>query len=188
MPKDQLARGARSATYGYTAAPEDEIVLRNVAPEETPAELSEDVFTPHQPHQPKRPLKKFKPSGHQILVRQAEAQYAEKVYTDQASALKDTSTSLVLIRDEEEKKADAPAEGFVIAVGPGSDDYSMTVKVGDNIVFGKYSGAAFNLNGEWLLLMGVNEVLGTLSNDVTDEEVEETYVDADAVAKFVAEA
>ena len=172
MAKDQLARGARSATYGTSGRVGDEIVLKNVAPEE---EVDAQVTGP-APVVPAKPRKKFTPKGDTILVRQSEAETVGKTYTDQQSALSDKSTDVVLVTDEEAKKNDAPAEGVVLAVGPGSDEYEMTVSIGDNVVFGKYSGAAFKLNGEWLLIMRVNEVLGTLSDDVEDE-VEETIVE-----------
>lgn len=196
MANDSLARGARSATYGYSGKPGEEIELRNVSPEGR--DLEADTVATVAPTAPR---KKFSPAGHQILVRQSQAVDKGKTYTDQATALNDKSSDIVLIRDEEAKKADAPAEGFVVSTGPGSDEYEMTVAVGDNIVFGKYSGAAFNLNGEWLLLMGVNEVLGTLSDEVVEEETEVVLTapllspgeraaafDRKMLGKFVAEA
>jgi chaperonin GroES len=185
MAKDSLARGARSASYGYAGKPGEEIELRNVSAEGRDTELEAAIIAGVSA--PKRPRKRFKPAGHQILVRQAEAARDMKSYTDQSSALRDTTKDVVLIETEEEKKQDAPAEGTVLAVGPGDDDYGMTVKPGDYIVFGKYSGAAFNLNGEWLLLMGVNEVLGTLSDEIIEEEIEETF-EAPVGGSVIAEA
>jgi chaperonin GroES len=173
MAKDQLARGARSASYGYAGRPDEAIELRNVSNE--PRDVEGEAAITAEAAATKAPLRKFTPAGHQILVRQAAVEGDGKRFTDQLSALKDKSSKVVIIESEEEKKADAPAEGTVLATGPGSEDYDMTVSPGDYIVFGKYSGAAFKLNGEWLLLMGVNEVLGTLSDVTVEEEIEETF-------------
>ena len=60
-----------------------------------------------------------------------------------------------------------PQEGEVLAVGPGkvTEDgklQAMSVKVGDKILFGKYSGSDIKLDGDELLIMREDEVLGIL--------------------------
>lgn len=171
MAKDQLARGARSATYGNAGIGESPL-LQKIAEdeangvEETVAETPVITFTPT-----KRPRKKFTPHGRTILVRQAAVEGDEHRFTDQDAALKAKVEGVVVIEKEEDKKADAPAEGVVLAVGPDVEN----VAVDDYIVFGKYAGAAFNLNGEWLLLMESKEVLGTLTPQDIEDEVEETF-------------
>ena len=70
----------------------------------------------------------------------------------------------IIIPDSAKEK---PQEGEVIAVGPGkiTDDgklQPMGVKVGDKILFGKYSGSEVKLGDEELLIMREEDVLGTL--------------------------
>ncbi|MER8964566.1 co-chaperone GroES [Mesorhizobium sp. M0808] len=60
-----------------------------------------------------------------------------------------------------------PQEGEVIAAGPGARDDSgqlqpLDVKVGDRILFGKWSGTEIKLNGEDLLIMKESDVLGVI--------------------------
>lgn len=60
-----------------------------------------------------------------------------------------------------------PLQGKVIAVGSGklADDGSrtpITVKKNDVVVYGKYSGTEIELNGEKLLILRENELLGVL--------------------------
>ena len=60
-----------------------------------------------------------------------------------------------------------PQEGEVIAVGAGkrNDDgklIPLDVKAGDRILFGKYSGSEIRIDGEELLIMREDEVLGVL--------------------------
>jgi chaperonin GroES len=62
-----------------------------------------------------------------------------------------------------------PQEGEVVAVGKGKrlEDgkvIALDVKVGDRILFGKYSGNDIKLDGQELLIMREDEVLGILEN------------------------
>jgi chaperonin GroES len=62
-----------------------------------------------------------------------------------------------------------PQEGEVVAVGKGKrlDDgklIALDVQVGDRILFGKYSGSEVKLDGEELLIMREDEVLGILES------------------------
>ena len=61
-----------------------------------------------------------------------------------------------------------PQEGQVIAVGPGKLDehgkrIPMEVKVGDKILFGKYTGTDIKLDGEEVLILREDEVLAVLA-------------------------
>ena len=71
----------------------------------------------------------------------------------------------VLVRrvDEDEKTSggiiipdtakEKPLKGTVVAVGPGKKDESMTVKVGDAVLYGQYSGTELKIeNGEFLIM------------------------------------
>ena len=70
----------------------------------------------------------------------------------------------IVIPDTAKEK---PQEGEVIAVGSGKkkDDgsrVSMDVKVGDRILFGKYSGTEIKIDGEEFLMMREEDILGIL--------------------------
>jgi chaperonin GroES len=81
--------------------------------------------------------------------------------------MQETQTaSGIFIPDSGEKK---PGQGEVIAVGPGSkkDDgtqVSMTVKVGDRILFRKYSPDEFEINGDKVLVLSEKDVLAIINN------------------------
>lgn len=51
-----------------------------------------------------------------------------------------------------------PTKGKVIAVGDGKKDEPMTVKVGDSIFYGKFSGTEINIEGEHLIIMKESDI------------------------------
>jgi len=68
----------------------------------------------------------------------------------------------IIIPDSAKEK---PSQGEVIAVGKGKSNdegkvFPLDVKVGDKILFGKYSGTEIKLDGEEFLIMREEEVLG----------------------------
>jgi chaperonin GroES len=70
----------------------------------------------------------------------------------------------IIIPDSAKEK---PMEGEVISVGKGKSNdegkvFPLDVKAGDNILFGKYSGTEIKIDGEELLIMREEEVLGIL--------------------------
>jgi chaperonin GroES len=70
----------------------------------------------------------------------------------------------IIIPDTAKEK---PQQGEVIAVGPGARDESGTVnalevKIGDRILFGKWSGSEVKIDGEELLIMKESDILGIL--------------------------
>src|SRR5215469_10716686 len=70
----------------------------------------------------------------------------------------------IIIPDTAKEK---PQQGEVISVGKGKSNdegkvFPLDVKAGDNILFGKYSGTEIKLDGEELLIMREEEVLGIL--------------------------
>ncbi|MER9211506.1 co-chaperone GroES [Mesorhizobium sp. M0663] len=92
----------------------------------------------------------FRPLHDRILVRRIEV--------DEKTA------GGIIIPDTAKEK---PQEGEVIAAGPGARDDSgqlqpLDVKVGDRILFGKWSGTEIKLNGEDLLIMKEGDVLGVI--------------------------
>ena len=71
----------------------------------------------------------------------------------------------IIIPDTAKEK---PQEGEVIAVGAGKykEDGSrqaLDVKAGDRVLFGKYGGSEINVNGEELLIMREDEILGVIT-------------------------
>lgn len=85
----------------------------------------------------------FQPLGETILIRRAVVA---------------TETNLV-VPDAVVKEQ--PSEGTVLAVGPKVDNIS----VNDNVVYGKYSGTEFKLNGEILLIMRQEDVQGIITGE-----------------------
>ncbi len=70
----------------------------------------------------------------------------------------------IIIPDTAKEK---PQQGKVLAVGPGKvleggTRVEMTVKVGDKVLFGKYSGSEVKLDGEELLIMREDDILGVI--------------------------
>ncbi|WP_457938531.1 co-chaperone GroES [Mesorhizobium sp. 10J20-29] len=94
----------------------------------------------------------FRPLHDRILVRRIEA--------DEKTA------GGIIIPDTAKEK---PQEGEVLAVGPGARNESgqldpLDVKVGDRILFGKWSGTEIRLDGEDLLIMKESDVMGIIEN------------------------
>ena len=76
-----------------------------------------------------------------------------------------TTKGGIIIPDSAKEK---PAEGEIVAVGPGkaNDDGSRTpleLKVGDRVLFGKYSGTEVKIEGEEYLIMREDDVLGKVA-------------------------
>ena len=70
----------------------------------------------------------------------------------------------IIIPDAAKEK---PQEGKVIAVGDGKvldngQKFALTVKVGDKVLFGKYSGTEIKIDGEEHLILREDEILGIL--------------------------
>jgi chaperonin GroES len=70
----------------------------------------------------------------------------------------------IIIPDTAKEK---PQEGEIVAVGPGARDESgklqpLDVKVGDRVLFGKWSGSEVKLDGEELIIMKETDILGIL--------------------------
>jgi chaperonin GroES len=93
---------------------------------------------------------RFRPLHDRIVVRRIEA--------DERTA------GGIIIPDTAKEK---PQEGEVLAIGPGARDESgqiqpLDVRVGDRVLFGKWSGTEIRLDGQDLLIMKEADVLGIL--------------------------
>jgi chaperonin GroES len=78
---------------------------------------------------------------------------------------KETAKGGIIIPDTAKEK---PQEGSVLAVGNGKilengTKVAMDVKVGDKILFGKYSGTEIKIDGEEVLILREDEVLAVLA-------------------------
>ena len=92
----------------------------------------------------------FRPLHDRVVVRRVE---------------EDTKTTGgIIIPDTAQEK---PMQGEIIAVGPGARDESgkvqpLDVKVGDHVLFGKWSGTEVKLDGKELLIMKESDIMGIL--------------------------
>ena len=64
--------------------------------------------------------------------------------------------------------AEKPDQGEIVAVGPGKRDDSgkvntLDVKVGEHVIFGKYSGQTVKVEGEELLVMREEDLMGVIA-------------------------
>jgi len=65
----------------------------------------------------------------------------------------------IIIPDTAKEK---PQKGTIIAAGPGKKDEPVTVKPGDSVLYGKYSGTEIQLNGEDFLIMRESDILAII--------------------------
>jgi chaperonin GroES len=87
----------------------------------------------------------FKPNEDRVLVEPA------------AAELK--TASGIIIPDTAKEK---PQKGKVVAVGEGVKDKPVTVNVGDQILYGKYSGTEITIDGKEYLIMRNSDIFGTI--------------------------
>jgi chaperonin GroES len=93
---------------------------------------------------------KFRPLHDRVVVRRIEAE--------------EKTAGGIIIPDTAKEK---PQEGEVVAVGPGARDeqgklITPDVKVGDRVLFGKWSGTEVKLDGEDLLIMKESDIMGVI--------------------------
>lgn len=79
---------------------------------------------------------------------------ADRVVIEPAPA-EETTASGIIIPDTAKEK---PQRGTVVAVGTGKKDEPMTVKEGDTVLYGKYSGTEINIDGADLLIMRESDI------------------------------
>jgi chaperonin GroES len=93
---------------------------------------------------------KFRPLHDRVVVRRVESE--------------EKTAGGIIIPDTAKEK---PMEGEVIAVGPGARNekgelVALDVRVGDRILFGKWSGSEVKLDGEDLLIMKESDIMGII--------------------------
>ncbi|MCE5173861.1 MAG: co-chaperone GroES [Bacteroidales bacterium] len=79
---------------------------------------------------------------------------SDRVLVRPAAAEQKTASGIIIPDSAKEK----PLKGEVIAVGPGTKDETMQVRVGDVVLFGKYAGTEIEVDGEKLLIMRQSDI------------------------------
>jgi len=74
---------------------------------------------------------------------------SDRVIIEPAAAEEKTAGGIIIPDTAKEK----PQQGKVVAVGTGKPDEPMTVKTGDTVLYGKYSGTELNIEGKDYLIM-----------------------------------
>jgi chaperonin GroES len=97
-------------------------------------------------------MKKLRPLGDRVVV--------------QPTPREETTKSGIVIPDTAKEK---PQEGKVLAVGPGRvlDDGKrehMDIKPGDKVLYAKYAGTEFKLDGEDLLIISAKDILAVVES------------------------
>jgi chaperonin GroES len=101
---------------------------------------------------------KFRPLHDRVLVKRIDAE--------------EKTAGGIIIPDTAKEK---PQQGEVIAVGPGARDESgrvtaLDVKVGDTVLFGKWSGTEVKIDGEDLLIMKESDIMGVLEQSAVQKK------------------
>jgi len=82
----------------------------------------------------------------------------DRVVVKPAAAEEKTKGGIIIPDTAKEK----PQRGEIVAVGPGKDGNKMTVKKGDTVLYGKYSGQELNYEGDDYLIMREDDILVVL--------------------------
>jgi len=80
---------------------------------------------------------------------------ADRVLVKPAAAETKTSSGIIIPDTAKEK----PQRGSVVAVGPGTKNNPVTLKVGDLVLYGKYSGTELQHEGTDYLIMKEEDIL-----------------------------
>jgi chaperonin GroES len=87
----------------------------------------------------------IKPLADRVVVRPAEAE--------------ETTKGGIIIPDSAKEK---PQKGKVVAVGNGKKDEPLTLKVGDEVLYGKYAGTELSIEGEDYLIMRESDIFAVV--------------------------
>ena len=82
----------------------------------------------------------------------------ERVVLKQLKAEETTKSGIVLPGQSQEK----PQQAEVVAVGPGTDEVKMQVKVGEKVIYSKYAGTEVKLDGEEYIIVKQNDVIAVV--------------------------
>jgi len=95
---------------------------------------------------------KFRPLHDRVVVKRIDAE--------------DKTAGGIIIPDSAKEK---PSQGEIVAVGPGGRDEAgklipIDLKVGDRVLFGKWSGTEVKIDGQELLIMKESDIMGVLTD------------------------
>jgi len=79
---------------------------------------------------------------------------ADRVIVEASTAEEKTAGGLIIPDTAKEK----PQKGVIVAVGPGTSEEKMTVKVGDVVIYGKYSVTEISYGGSDYLIMKESDI------------------------------
>jgi chaperonin GroES len=83
---------------------------------------------------------------------------ADRVLVEPDAAETKTASGIIIPDTAKEK----PQRGTVVAVGKGKKDEPMTVKKGDKVLYGKYSGTEVQLDGKDFLIMKESDIYAVI--------------------------
>ena len=83
---------------------------------------------------------------------------ADRVLINPAKAEEKTVAGIIIPDTAKEK----PQQGTVVAAGPGKKDEPMEVKVGDQVIYGKYAGTEVNFEDKKYLIVKQSDILAVL--------------------------
>ena len=82
----------------------------------------------------------------------------DRVVLKQLVAEETTKSGIVLPGQNKEK----PQQAEVVAVGPGTEEVKMQVKVGEKVIYSKYAGTEVKLDGEEFIIVKQNDVIAVV--------------------------
>lgn len=83
---------------------------------------------------------------------------ADRVLIEPAAAEEKTASGIIIPDSAKEK----PQKGSVVAVGTGKKDEPITVKVGDQVLYGKYAGTEITVEGKEYLIMRESDIFAVI--------------------------
>ncbi|MDT8393747.1 MAG: co-chaperone GroES [Bacteroidales bacterium] len=83
---------------------------------------------------------------------------ADRVIIEPSAAEEKTAGGIIIPDTAKEK----PQKGVVVAVGPGKKDEPLTVKEGDKVLYGKYSGTEINFGDKEYLIMRESDIVAII--------------------------
>jgi chaperonin GroES len=100
-----------------------------------------------------------KPFKYKIIMSNISVKPLQDRVLVEAAAAEEKTLGGIIIPDTAKEK---PQRGTVVAVGNGKKDEPMTVKVGDQVLYGKYAGTEINVEGKELLIMRESDIFAIL--------------------------
>ena len=83
---------------------------------------------------------------------------ADRVLVEPAAAEEKTASGIIIPDTAKEK----PQQGKIVAIGTGKKDEPINVKVGDQVLYGKYSGTEVTIEGAEYLIMKESDIYGII--------------------------